>query len=1580
MRGCCAVLGLCAAAAAFAAGDPGTTGTVVAAAGSALTLEQVYEGYEPLFSRINREIMAGNQGAALKDELRFSRQPNYACMGEVAMDAQVQPLVKKANELVTKKEYRKATELYRKVMQEYADDLYPIAAEGVFIPASYYAQRQILAYPKKELAYYRVVYDPVARDIYLRAVKRYSILDYQELARRHLATSYGDDALFALGNAAMDGGRYDEARRRYEGIVNDHGPQDEDSDDITLDRDQVWARLAICHRFLGDESAAAQALSRVAKRGDPAVAQLLAKAQKITHDPLALRQREGRKSARYDTLDDVTLSDPMPYATAANRGEWTAPLGGRGWDLPAARPWISGTDVIYKDMNQLHSLSLLTGKPNWVFGPGGASYDWDRCGRGWASWDPLGLEYDPRQSILVQDGVVLASMFVYGPSLAAVDEYTGRLLWAKGPMAAISEDEWLDRYQAAPAPGRGMIVAPVVHDDIRGLSHLSSSADLAAFETRSGKLLWRTTLARVAPLKITQSRYPRKIRILSTQPIIRDNVIYHISNAGVIGAVDAQTGDIRWLTRYPQKKTVLDNLASPAPVWDNDPPLIRGHRLYVTPVDCDNLLCLDTETGRILWTATNESDSQWKPPHGAPRFPRVRRMAGFTADGLLCLTGTDVVLLNAETGALVWYANLCGWGWLKEGSYANPFMLLPGKTPPKGVTAAINGEGEDFWYPFGWVAATPTLTRDNKLLFSMRSVRDSYPYTGPMNTEFTLDLKTRSVTSLRRWFDVGAFILDSGHAPPVAKRVVNEEPEVFNPAARMTVTRWGVPFEIDVKLDSLVARYDRKKLAEALAQKSDLTTLFARAEMARKQGNVDEAIRIYETCRTLLPTEEDDFRRNINLRLYPLYMTLAQRGYQSGDLDAVEAACKKMGSSASNPSQEIRALLAYAELHERKGRWEQAAGVLQNASRHYWREPFALASLEVGDRQELLATAQTALGKLLAEAPPVFTNVVKDFSAWERAALPDSFLAVAGFAEEQTVETRSLIARRLLELTQRSPPSFRTHYEELAAAEFKGGDGAEVGERLLWCWPGAAASQTKVDELLRKSADGKSAENLGLTWRLEDAAAACGLRRAAPPVVAPAAARPAKGKGWSVREEETGDTDVVRLALPQRGGSAATDHLLFVGGRRKSAYGNRFTVGCWDMQAGKKLWETGAILLHGKTMGDEGSEPGFMEVFVTGDLAVVHGRYDVVAMRWGEGMDMGTAGTKEKKWHFRVPLGFEILSVGMQGPLLVLCGRSGTIALLAESGEIVWDAPEEGEFYAGPFFRNETVLTVRNSPSGVSFRRLGTGRLLSRLNLPGLTTNRKHPIYMGEAGSANPAAAEAAEAYPVAFAEGKLAVIDGRNYHMIDVDRMEEMWSTPTTKVDPAGDPSFRFWLDGGRLFVLKPYYSVLENAVFDVSSGSLIWRRREGGKKIDEKLKGREPAAAAEGAKPTFLLLSSMVFVKGKVYGIRYEMETKSVALVGMDPVTGDEIMRVEEKGYTEPEAYAEVSASEDCVTVRVQDGTRFEVWQVDVAEKKLVQKLVLKGYGRLGEYGEASAVWQGPHLAIWAQERRAFTASGGK
>ncbi|MBA4389168.1 MAG: hypothetical protein C0404_14440, partial [Verrucomicrobia bacterium] len=785
-----------------------------------LSMDSLYSGYSPAFSRSARPS---------DEELKYSRQANFMSMSDIQMDSQVKPIIDKANETAEKnKDFRKATEYYRRIIQEFPEDLYQIAPEGIFVPASLYAQLKVLAYPPKELAYYRMIFDPAAKEIFERAVKRYSIFDYKDIARVHLATSYGDDALFALGNAAIDNGNYDEARRYYEQLLAYCGLKDDDSDEIKLDRDQIWVRLAICYKYLGRDRDFQEAISKVANKNEPTVAKLMTQLEKFKFNEFEVRQREGRRSPRYDALDDKSLFPPMPYTFSANRGEWTisTPAARRGLEVePEALPWATEADLIYKNMNILFSRSLLTGDINWSFGPGGSTFDWDRSPAGWKSR----TFFDPVQSILVHDGVVFASMFVYGPSLVAVDQYTGQQLWAKGPMAAQTEDEWLDRYQASPAAGRGMVVAGITHDDIRGRTHISSSAELAAFESRTGKLLWRTTLARISPLKITQSRYPRKIRILTTPPAVKDGVVYHVTNAGSIAAVDAQTGTVIWMTRYPQSKEVLDNFSALGFVWRNEPPVIRGNMLYVTPVDCPYLLCMDKETGKIIWTATHNADSNWNSSDGRKmgKYGHCVRMNGFTPDGLLLLAGNDMAFLNPENGTLVWTLGQA-----------------------KGLQPAITGEGSDFWADPGNVHGLPVRTTDSKVYFSRQSWHgDPYPNQGPFNSEYCLDLKSRSLTAQRRWYHPPAFIFDHQHAPPVVKRVVNEEPEAFDPVQRMTFTRWRTPFEVDVSYSKIVVRYDKVRLEKELSERKDLEVLFGKAEIARKRGDVSEAISLYESCK-----------------------------------------------------------------------------------------------------------------------------------------------------------------------------------------------------------------------------------------------------------------------------------------------------------------------------------------------------------------------------------------------------------------------------------------------------------------------------------------------------------------------------------------------------------------------------------------------------------------------------------------------------------------------------------------------------------------------------------------------------------
>jgi len=138
-----------------------------------------------------------------------------------------------------------------------------------------------------------------------------------------------------------------------------------------------------------------------------------------------------------------------------------------------------------------------------------------------------------------------------------------------------------------------------------------------------------------------------------------------------------------------------------------------------------------------------------------------------------------------------------------------------------------------------------------------------------------------------------------------------------------------------------------------------------------------------------------------------------------------------------------------------------------------------------------------------------------------------------------------------------------------------------------------------------------------------------------------------------------------------------------------------------------------------------------------------------------------------------------------------------------------------------------------------------------------------------------------------------------------------------------------------------------------------------------------RSITSSADGKAATGLVLASMVFRDGVACGIKYEMGSQAVELVGVDLKSGNQVVSVRQTGYEAPEACVEPSWCENCVTVRIQDGNKFGIWRVDVRAGKIAQKTSIQCYGRFGNYGEVSAVWQGPYQALWAFENRKFVRS---
>ena len=123
---------------------------------------------------------------------------------------------------------------------------------------------------------------------------------------------------------------------------------------------------------------------------------------------------------------------------------------------------------------------------------------------------------------------------------------------------------------------------------------------LVCFEATTGRVMWRTILAG-NQIELTMfgeiSREPHLGEVL-----VEDGVVYALSNLGVLAALDAWDGDIRWLTEYDALQ-VRYNASRTAPKpdfrWERNPIVSSGKRIYVTPLDSHECLAVDKASGAV---------------------------------------------------------------------------------------------------------------------------------------------------------------------------------------------------------------------------------------------------------------------------------------------------------------------------------------------------------------------------------------------------------------------------------------------------------------------------------------------------------------------------------------------------------------------------------------------------------------------------------------------------------------------------------------------------------------------------------------------------------------------------------------------------------------------------------------------------------------------------------------------------------------------------------------------------------------------------------------------------------------------
>jgi len=1489
-----------------------------------------------------------------EEQMRLSSEASFFTLNRLDQDSRANALVDAALAKEAQGQYREALKMYQLVITKYPNVLYRVCEYGVFVPISQYCQRRILGFPPSDLALYRTLYDARAKEAYEQARRQYSLIGLSEVVDTMLATSYGGRALLELGNAALDTGYY-LAALEYFTTVRDFLP------DPQLHTPELAMKIALCQRMLGE---AKPQLDRPAPGKSELSADQLDRLRGFvtTASYARLPFHSQLTSPPNIAADDYTLLPPTTDPLGLQRPTWEHVLPGSRRDVVVySQPVVSDNSVIYRHKNIVYCRSILNGELRWTNDLGGR-----------AVWQNREERQYPAEDVLVQDGLVFTVISKAGPSLVALDEVTGQLKWAYGPMVAATEEEAKMRFEAAPAGGPRTIYATYVLDNIEGETHIDTAYGLIAFDSATGRVHWRTELCRLAPGKFTggfAEERRNRIRSFTSPPLYHEGTVYCTTNAGAIAAVDSQSGRIKWLIRTPyhlRPESVHDatrqfgqlpfwsglintgGMHEPS-FWLNQRPLLVGERLYVLPVDSPLMLCLDRRTGRIIWSL----------PKQPANFTYV---LGPTREGHLVLATSGrqrmVSLIDPADGQTIWIA---------------PDLIIPEDHPVVkygnvhwgytvcSITDSRNYSGLGFY-----LVARPFLSSDDRLITTYYS---DYGH-GAMGPTWCVSLaevslNDRKIIGQRRYYTTSAQTFAAacienakgivkempGWLPPqddndrnlrrITQEIADDTVPVnqygpFVPFSRVTFSRYGVPFELRFAPREISMVFDRKAVDSALARRTDPAADFARAELAVADSRFDEAATLLKKCLATISSEDLDFRAAINQQLYRVHQRLARSAIRTANRDEELANCLGMTRTASTLAEEIETLFALSEAYERKGDVVSPARCLRTVIETYGRHESPVSPLAAQETENVLSAATAALdrtgryigGNLYGSEFATALNLMKK-------GLPLYLSTVSPLPKTLTLRAGERAAAQLRRL-QAVSPEFAKQFQDTANKELAGKPADEQLQRL-WEFPGTDAAQKALDAQFAAAEKLNPVAGRLCMWQLADAARVCGLtvpdafkgKVHAPPPAAEylPVAIPQEARPHDFADEEGS----ARLVLERNDDLAGHPNLMFIGGRVRKRLDNKFTLTCIDLATGKLLWETVDIRLKGT-----GQEAGFYEAFVVGDRVVVHGLYDVLAYNVADGSEL---------WHHRVPFDFEIKHAILSGDMLILSGKTETLCLYVPTdiptGELAWQVGEMGDLYVDPYMRGDRLISVRKLPFSVTVRYRATGRLIGRLEVPDLSLHTTHPLLE-----------DGPQALPAAHRENLLVLSDGWYYILIDTDKLAVAWKRLIDANDVTREPAMRFALSQDYLAVLKEDYDQKAIYMLSAKTGEILWQ--------SDPKNSRGPAP-----------MHSMYIQGDTIYGI-VPHAGQGFYFSAYDAKTGKWRFKEEVKDYQgKPKVVMLPRLYGSQAVAQVEDRQEFEVKVFDAKSGKLQYTVKDKGVSPFGVHGRVSATVQAGRAVLLSKDK---------
>ncbi|QDU08536.1 PQQ-binding-like beta-propeller repeat protein [Gimesia aquarii] len=639
-------------------------------------------------------IMLGT--LSLSTEISFAQQervtnpPKFRESVSLDVNNAVLKKMGSVRDYLASQQWEDAVNTLRQISDEYGNSLYP-ESTGRYVRVSEYCQIFLSQFPPEAIAIYREKVDPRAKRWWEEAIAESSQKPLLNIVEQALMSSYGDDALYRLGNISWERGDLSQARAHWRKLIPVSNAEKQGSNpgvflypDTDLSVPEILARLILVSFFEGNFKRAEFELNVFRKRYPQAAGSLAGKGGNFVALLSDILSNRALVSLPDSTTEMLTFAG---HQTRNYRAEKKVDVGAVAWSFriprtgnqeftrkpafkqavaPGIFPVVHRDHVFFNDAERIYALNWKSGLPAWSTDQNASPVIYPSVLGGFFRKPFRPVVGVPRFTMTISEGRLYARM---GPPVTSVakderlglfsdlvcldlDQGQGKLLW-KISSSQLREQNFIWSFEGTPVIS-GSKLFVVLH---RGFPQVQTN--VACFSTETGELIWNQKVCMA--LRNIEEGVNYISHLLLT---LAEGQLYLSTDMGAIASLDSDDGKINWVVTYPTQEESTHTELSDHMKTGIVPCLYDRGILYAAPQDSSLLMAFDADSGLLLWER---------------EFPEpIRDLLGVN-QSTLYVSGNQLFGLNKRTGTVSWkvgYQDPEGFGY-GRGILAGKYVYWP---------------------------------------------------------------------------------------------------------------------------------------------------------------------------------------------------------------------------------------------------------------------------------------------------------------------------------------------------------------------------------------------------------------------------------------------------------------------------------------------------------------------------------------------------------------------------------------------------------------------------------------------------------------------------------------------------------------------------------------------------------------------------------------------------------------------------------------------------------------------------------------------------------------------------------------